>query len=260
MNVGAIAGAAGSSGLVGGLFNVITTSMYNAAQRRLARQQNQWNLDQIAAQNEYNSPAAQIARYQEAGLNPNLIYGQISEGNQSQIAQYSKPDLKQYDIASAASTALQFASFAKELKLKDEIIEHERLTNNNLYQDNMSKIIDNVVKAEEKGYNPGILANEEDLTKVRNSKYFERYQAQIDTLKAGVGLKDLQKSLVELSKEEKNYLLENVIKPFAGENAKAEFEMLQNSLMMNNYDTEVYKEFKWLKPLISIINIMLRKH
>ena len=33
-----------------------------------------WNME-----NEYNSPAAQMQRYQEAGLNPNLIYGQSNE-------------------------------------------------------------------------------------------------------------------------------------------------------------------------------------
>ena len=33
-----------------------------------------WNME-----NEYNSPKAQMQRYQEAGLNPNLIYGQSNE-------------------------------------------------------------------------------------------------------------------------------------------------------------------------------------
>lgn len=33
--------------------------------------------------NEYNSPASQMKRYQEAGLNPNLIYGQGTPGNQT---------------------------------------------------------------------------------------------------------------------------------------------------------------------------------
>ena len=37
-----------------------------------------WNM-----QNEYNTPENQMARLKEAGLNPNLIYGQISSGNSS---------------------------------------------------------------------------------------------------------------------------------------------------------------------------------
>lgn len=42
----------------------------------LAKMQNQWNIDQWNRENAYNSPAAQMARYKAAGLNPDLIYGQ----------------------------------------------------------------------------------------------------------------------------------------------------------------------------------------
>ncbi len=42
-------------------------------------------------QAEYNSPLNQLKRYQEAGLNPNLIYGQINEGNASSAPQMSAP-------------------------------------------------------------------------------------------------------------------------------------------------------------------------
>lgn len=44
------------------------------------RQQNQYNEQLWNMQNQYNSPAAQMARYKEAGLNPNLIYGQSNTG------------------------------------------------------------------------------------------------------------------------------------------------------------------------------------
>ena len=37
--------------------------------------QRQWALQDWQMQNEYNSPTAQMKRLQEAGLNPNLIYG-----------------------------------------------------------------------------------------------------------------------------------------------------------------------------------------
>jgi hypothetical protein len=47
----------------------------------LQQQQNEYNLDMWKMQNEYNSPQAQMQRFQEAGLNPNLIYGQGSAGN-----------------------------------------------------------------------------------------------------------------------------------------------------------------------------------
>ena len=97
------------SALLGGLFGSASTDSTNnanarqaAAQRKwqteenekayqrnraLAEQQNnlnveQWHRERQAAledwnrENAYNSPAAQMQRYREAGLNPNLIYGQ----------------------------------------------------------------------------------------------------------------------------------------------------------------------------------------
>lgn len=42
----------------------------------LARQQNQWNVQQWNRENAYNSPSAQMARYKSAGLNPDLMYSQ----------------------------------------------------------------------------------------------------------------------------------------------------------------------------------------
>lgn len=43
---------------------------------KLKQLENQFNLDVWNLNNEYNSPAAQMQRYQDAGLNPNLIYSQ----------------------------------------------------------------------------------------------------------------------------------------------------------------------------------------
>lgn len=43
------------------------------------------NLEFWHMQNTYNSPSSQMARYQQAGLNPNLIYGQGNSGNAGPI-------------------------------------------------------------------------------------------------------------------------------------------------------------------------------
>lgn len=42
---------------------------------KLAQMQNQWNVEQWQRANDYNSPSAQVQRLRDAGLNPNLIYG-----------------------------------------------------------------------------------------------------------------------------------------------------------------------------------------
>lgn len=45
------------------------------------REQNEFNLNMWNLQNEYNTPINQMKRYEEAGLNPLLIYNQGNPGN-----------------------------------------------------------------------------------------------------------------------------------------------------------------------------------
>lgn len=91
-----LAGAA-----IGGLASVFGTSQQNRnidkqikAQQQenvknrqynlmLAKQQNQWNLEQWNRENAYNDPTAQMQRLRNAGLNPDLVYGSGSAANLS---------------------------------------------------------------------------------------------------------------------------------------------------------------------------------
>lgn len=70
----------GGAGLVGSAVNAITTSIQNRKAREFAQgmydQQRRDSLADWNMQNQYNSPEAQMERYKDAGLNPNLIYGQ----------------------------------------------------------------------------------------------------------------------------------------------------------------------------------------
>lgn len=61
---------------------------------RMAKQQNQWNIEQWNRENAYNTPAAQMARYKEAGLNPDLMYGQqnlAAASPEMQASDYGPP-------------------------------------------------------------------------------------------------------------------------------------------------------------------------
>lgn len=98
--------------------------------KEMARYQYDLQNEQIRAQNEYNSPVQQMARYQEAGLNPNLIYGSgsASAGNQSGIAQYNAPQMSRpgkIDGMSTLNQILQFAQNAKLFKLNVDKQERE---------------------------------------------------------------------------------------------------------------------------------------
>lgn len=66
----------------GSVGNTASQAKSNRKSRRFAREENekarQFALDDWNRTNEYNSPAAQMKRYRDAGLNPNLIYGQTN--------------------------------------------------------------------------------------------------------------------------------------------------------------------------------------
>lgn len=63
----------------------------------------QWNLEQWQRENEYNSPANQLARMKEAGINPNVAIGQLSNNESGSVR--STPQ-----SGSAASSVGMFTS------------------------------------------------------------------------------------------------------------------------------------------------------
>lgn len=66
--------SSGGSHLIGPILSFIDGFINRAYNQRQARESRQWQEDMWNKANEYSSPSAQIARYQEAGLNPYLLY------------------------------------------------------------------------------------------------------------------------------------------------------------------------------------------
>lgn len=93
--------ASGTASLLGGLFqgnqSVKAQKLANASNEKIARENNQWqrenmqmqndwNIEQWNRENEYNSASAQSQRFREAGLNPYLaMTGGASAGTASSI-------------------------------------------------------------------------------------------------------------------------------------------------------------------------------
>jgi hypothetical protein len=82
--------------LMSGAFGLIGQGLNYKHQSALADKQNQFNLDMWRMNNEYNSPQAQMKRFEEAGLNPALMYGQGSAGLSSSPPVQSVPDAPNY--------------------------------------------------------------------------------------------------------------------------------------------------------------------
>ncbi|UPW40827.1 DNA pilot protein [Sigmofec virus UA08Rod_6581] len=111
---GVLGGPVGSAavsalgGIAGSLIGKKSQDSTNRQQRELAEYQYEKNLEMWNRNNEYNTPSAQMQRYQEAGLNPNLIYGSGSAiaGNSSSTPQYQAPQLKAFtDYGDLGATA-----------------------------------------------------------------------------------------------------------------------------------------------------------
>lgn len=99
------------SSAFGNLGNQISAAQQYKYQKRLMAQQNAYNSQAATTsyirmremwedENKYNAPTAQMARYKEAGLNPNLIYGQsnpsagFSSAPSSSVSQGSAPQVR----------------------------------------------------------------------------------------------------------------------------------------------------------------------
>ena len=105
-------GLATAGPVVSGLGNIIATGMQNKANKELAEYSFDMQRQMIQEQNEYNSPVNQMARYKEAGLSPNLMFGGIDSGGQSGIAKYDaptmqRPDIPQVDLLSSMRLMLE---------------------------------------------------------------------------------------------------------------------------------------------------------
>jgi len=87
------------------LGNILTNEHYKKQQQALINQMN-----------EYNTPANQMQRYKDAGLNPNLIAGQISAGNQSSAGEPHAMQLHPIDVFTAVSNVNLQAAQADEIR------------------------------------------------------------------------------------------------------------------------------------------------
>lgn len=106
----------------------------NRSNERLAREQRTWNERMWERQNVYNDPQAQMQRFTNAGLNPNLIYGQGvsgAAGNAGAVQGYNKAEAENVsrgysgfaDIAQIANTSQQTSNLkAQEDNVKADTV------------------------------------------------------------------------------------------------------------------------------------------
>ena len=92
----------GASSLLDGMFGSASQSSANRTNLQIARETNQMQYQMFQEQNafnermynqmqQYNTPAAQMQRYQDAGINPYIAAGNVQSGNAQSALQSAQP-------------------------------------------------------------------------------------------------------------------------------------------------------------------------
>ena len=104
---GAAAGIAMGTATMDSATQLYGQMQANAHNRMEATNQRKWNEKMWRYQNAYNTPEEQMKRFEEAGLNPHLIYGKGTNGNAA--------DVRGYDRAQIESVTKGFQGFSNAL-------------------------------------------------------------------------------------------------------------------------------------------------
>lgn len=97
---------------------------FNAEQADIARQfstaeaqkARDYNTEMVNAQNSYNSPSAMMSRLQSAGLNPNLVYGDLSSGPSIGVGSTGMQASSPSAATAAGTVGTSLPSFTNALK------------------------------------------------------------------------------------------------------------------------------------------------
>lgn len=162
----ASAGVSGALSVGSGLFGKKKAKKYNLELQQdqfdknmeMARWQNdrnrenaEWvynkNLEQWNRENEYNSPAAQMQRYKEAGLNPNLMYTSAGSNTAASSPTMSEIEQNGYPMSGGSGVGDSMPSVA----IPDLFHEYMNLKTQKLQQDSIQQNI-NLQKSQEDSF------------------------------------------------------------------------------------------------------------
>lgn len=128
------------------------------------------NLEFWRMQNEYNSPQMQMKRYQEAGLNPNLIYGQGNSGNSGPIQSVAAPPPQFRSTEpgnGVAGGSLAFINSMYDLQIKQAQADNLKAQNTVIHEDALLKRQQRLSGEFDLGYKSDLRETNADATRER---------------------------------------------------------------------------------------------
>lgn len=194
------------------------TSAYNAQAQAEENQKNrewnekmiaearEWDLAQWNRQNQYNSPQQQMQRFSEAGLNPNLIYGQGNPGNAGTLST-SAPSGNQVAPQLDLSPALQAAQLANSIKQTNSNIDLQATQSAVMRQ---QAVTESLKQATEIARAKGIDASTKGQI-IANTLASAIQPEQIDQARLATDIARWQRSISRLSAAEKEINVKRIL-------------------------------------------------
>lgn len=200
----AITGSLGSAGFA------------NAKNAKLQKRAFEYEQEMIRQQNEYNSPLSVLGRYKQAGLNPNLIYGDSGNaGMQTSHAQYKAPEYNLPDqgamLGNVVNLAMQFALNKKELALKEQELQNKREEQFNMRSLRHGVDLDNAEKSVLLNYNPGIVLDVADKENILSSKALRNYDVGIQGKEIENAYARARTQLAQVNASERQKIIDTIL-------------------------------------------------
>lgn len=217
-------GASVGSNIIGGIFNrnaqraANNTNMAiaretNAQNYQIFREQNEFNKEQLNNYLQYNTPAAQRARFEDAGINPYMALGSIQNGNAQsaltsansapmQATQVQPENGMAQGIQGALLNAATVMSAVSDARLKNAEADKRNLENGVFAEDFANRMAEIRSKI-------GLNDSSSDKNKSEKSIYDFDFKFRNDTLANAMKLSDisvqqgdaiLQKTLAETTR------------------------------------------------------------
>lgn len=228
---------AGTAQMFGSALNAYVSADINYDTRKWNEEQadKAWNrqMDLWNKTNLYNSPTEQMKRFEEAGLNKNLIYGQGSSGNASSMP---TPPIPKWNPENprwgdALTGALGVLNAYYDTRLKDVQIDNQKRIGKNLELQNIRQSIDNVIKRNEAQYYPLVTRAKVNL----QNQGAKLSQKKMELTDKQVGLTEKQMSLAETQGEALD--AEILLKGQELEN-----KAIMNSILLNERDYGKFRQ------------------
>lgn len=178
-------------GLFDGIASLVNTGVNAYMQRDINQFNNEQQWAMWRATNEYNSPAAQMQRYKDAGLNPNLIYGQQNTASPVQVGTAQAPK------SSISGFGNPFLDFANMLSVKQDV--HRKELENHL--------LEQTLEERKKSFE---LGNDKTVSEIdKNKSDISVNEKMIDKMQSDIERNGYLNTLSQLDAQIKNFETED---------------------------------------------------